>query len=203
PLFEPGSRLTLCGVCDLESTIPASPGKAATDKTSAGYLRLRLRDPSDVQLLHGPSWWTLKRTAAVIGALFTVSIGALLWVHLLRRRLERQQAARVAFARQLLKGQESERRRIAANLHASLGQNLLVIKDQARLALQPSSEESVRHRLDEISGVASLAIEEIRQITHGLRPYHLDRLGLTLAIRATANRAAEITSILFASHVDD
>ena len=51
-----------------------------------------------------------------------------------------------------------------------------MIKNQARLAMQPATEESVlRQRLDEISGCASQAIVEVREITHALRPYQLDR----------------------------
>src|SRR5262249_14942886 len=182
-----------------------SSGKTGLEKSAAaGFLRVWLRSPADVVLLRGPPWWTLKRTAMLIGTLLTVLMGALLWVHLLRRRLERQQTARLVFARQVLQGLESERRRIAANLHDSLGQNLLVIKNQVRLAMQTTTDESaLRLRLDEISGVASKSIEEARQTTHGLRPYQLDRLGLTQAIRATVSRAAEGGSISFASHTDD
>ena len=163
-----------------------------------------LRSSADVALLHGPPWWTWKRTVVLILTLFAVLCGAILWIRLLRLRLHRQQEARLAFSRQILDGQESERRRIAANLHDSLGQNLLVIQNQVCLAMQTGGEEAVlRKRLDEISGVASQAIEDVRQITLGLRPYHLDRLGLTQAIQAAVSLVAEHSSILFATHVDN
>jgi signal transduction histidine kinase len=117
--------------------------------------------------------------------------------------LERQQAARLAFSRHILQGQESERQRIAINLHDSLGQNLLVIKNQARLALQPASDEAARQgRLNKISEITSQAIEEVRQITRGLRPYQLDRLGLTQAIRAIVRQASENNSISVAISLD-
>jgi signal transduction histidine kinase len=61
----------------------------------------------------------------------------------------------------------------------------------------------MRERLDEISGASSQAIEEVRQITHGLRPYQLDRLGLTQAIRASVNRVSANSSILVASRVEN
>jgi signal transduction histidine kinase len=60
----------------------------------------------------------------------------------------------------------------------------------------------MRQRFDEISGITSQAIEEVRQITHGLRPYQLDRLGLTQAIRASVNQASANSSIQFASRVE-
>jgi signal transduction histidine kinase len=167
-------------------------------------LRILLRSPVDVVLLKGPPWWTWKKVTALVGTLLAVLIGTLLWIYLLRRRLQRQQAAQLAFLRQILQSQESERCRIAANLHDSLGQNLLVIKNQARLAMQPVKDVSaLQQRLDEISGMASQALDEIRQITHGLRPYQLDRLGLTQAIRAVINRTSENSPIQFASNVED
>jgi signal transduction histidine kinase len=72
------------------------------------------------------------------------------------------------------------------------------------MALQPCSRDPMlQQRLCEISGAASQALDEVRQITHGLRPYQLDRLGLTLAVRAIVNRASENSQILFAGYVDD
>ena len=195
PQFAPGSRLQLTGVCDFAPATGAN-----LESPSTGALKIRLRRPADVVRLSGPPWWSWKHTAVLVGTLLTVLVVSLLRLHLLRRRLEQQ----LAFSRQILESQESERHRIAANLHDSLGQNLLVIKNQARLAMQPAGDESVlRQRLDEISGCASQAITEVREITHALRPYHLDRLGLTQAIRATVSRAAANSSIVFASHADD
>ncbi len=198
------SRLKVTGVCEVEPVAPLAGGKGDGEASSVGSLRVWLRSPEDVVLLSGPPWWTWKKAATLVGALLTILVAAVLWIHLLRRRLERQQAARLAFSRQVLQSQESERRRIAANLHDGLGQNLLVIKNQACLALQPATDATVlRHRLSEISGVAAQAIEEVRQITLGLRPYQLDRLGLTRAISALVNQVSENSPILFASNVDN
>jgi signal transduction histidine kinase len=200
PAFAPGSRLQLSGVCDFVTVTPAASEAVAVESPSSGALKLWLRSPADVVLLSRPPWWTWRRAAMLFGTLLTVLALSLLRIHLLRRRLERH----LAFSRQILESQESERHRIAANLHDSLGQNLLLIKNQARLAMQQATDESILHRrLGEISGCASQAIDEVREITHALRPYQLDRLGLTQAIRAVVNRAAENTSILFASHADD
>jgi signal transduction histidine kinase len=163
-----------------------------------------LRSPQDVAVLSGPPWWTWRKIATSVGVLLTILAVTLLRVQLLQRRLERQKAAQLAFSRQVLERLEDERRRIAINLHDSLGQTLLVIKNHAILAIQrPPEEQALRHRLDEISGATSQAIDEVRRITHGLRPYQLDRLGLTQAIRASVSRASENSAILFASRVED
>jgi signal transduction histidine kinase len=140
----------------------------------------------------------------LVSALLTVILGTLLWVYLLRRRLERQRAAQLAFSQQVLKRLEDERRRIAANLHDSLGQILLVIKNHALLAIRrPPESPGLQERFAEISGAASQAIEEVRQITHGLRPYQLDRLGLTQAIRASIAQTTTENPISFATRVED
>jgi signal transduction histidine kinase len=204
PLLALGSELRLVGVYDV--TIPAADGErlTAAKGSAAAAFRILLRTPADVTLLRGPPWWTWRRAALLVGAMAMVLAGTLVWVRLLRNRLTRQQAAQLASSRQILQSQEGERRRIAANLHDGLGQNLLVIKNQACLAMHAAEDDpALRRRLDEISDVASQAIEEVRQVTLDLRPYHLDRLGLTQAIRATVSRAAENSSVSFATHVDD
>jgi signal transduction histidine kinase len=204
PELLPGSRLRITGVCDDETPTLTVAGEKPTSLTFPSSLNLLLRDPRDVTLLSGPPWWTWKKASILVGMLLTILTVALLWVHLLHRRLERQQAAQLAFSQEVLGKLEEERRRIAVNLHDSLGQTLLVIKNNAILATQAMpAGEGVVSRIDEISNTTSHAIEEIRRITHGLRPYQLDRLGLTQAIRTSVNQAAENGSISFATRVDD
>jgi signal transduction histidine kinase len=203
PYAAAGSLLEITGIFEAERTSPA--GRTNADKNvSAESMKILMRSPEDVVLLADPPWWTWKGITALVSIVLVVVMVALLAIYLLRQRLERQEAAQFFFSRQILQGQEDERRRIAANLHDTLGQNLLVIKNQSRLALQLPTDESVlRHRLDEISQVASVAIEEVRQITHNLRPYQLDRLGLTQTIRTTIKQVSENNAIIFASHVDE
>jgi signal transduction histidine kinase len=189
PSFRAGSLLRLTGVCSFDA--------------SGSTINILLRTPSDITVLSPPPWWTWRKTAVLIGALLVVVFGALLWVLLLRGRLERQQADQLAFSRQVLERVEEERRRIASNLHDSLGQVLLAIKNHAVLAMQSNPPEpGLQDRLKDISVITSQAIDEVRHITHGLRPYQLDRLGLTQAVRATVNRA-ENGAISFATRVED
>jgi len=203
PPIPPGSRVKVTGVFEIGVIEFPKEEKAAIEDVSAGSLNILLRNPADVLVLMGPPWWTLKRTLVLVGALLTVLVVALLWVYLLGRRLARQQSARLVFSRQILQGQESERQRIAVNLHDSLGQDLLVIKNQARLAMQSTGDEADRqNRLLKISEITSQAIEEVRQITHDLRPYQLDRLGLTQAIRTVVNQASENSPVLIATYLD-
>lgn len=201
--FPPGSILAITGICDTKVGVPAIV-KTTDENIPMSSVLIRLRDPSDVVLVWAPSILTLKRIALVMSALLFLLLVALARIYLSRRRLQQQQILQSAFSQQMLQSQESERSRIAANLHDSLGQSLLVIKNQAQLAMQSANNESlVQQRLDEISEIAWQAVEEVRQITHDLHPYQLDRLGLTQAIRAIIKRVADNCPIQFASHVDD
>ncbi len=107
------------------------------------------------------------------------------------------------FARQLLDSMEAERKRIATELHDSLGQELLIIKNRALLALGDlKNKKNVREQLHEISDTASRAIQEAREITYNLRPYQIDRLGLTKALESIIRRASQTTPITYTSDID-
>jgi signal transduction histidine kinase len=204
PPMLAGSRVQIIGVCNDEAPAPQPVGEKKAGVQIPVSFSILLRSPQDVTLLSGPPWWTTKKTVTLVGLLLMTSAVALLWVYLLRRRLERQRAAQLAFSRLILGKLEEERRRIAVNLHDSLGQSLLVIKNHAILANQsPAEVQGIRGRLEEISGVTTLAIEEVRRITHDLRPYQLDRLGLTQAIKTSVNPAPDNKAIQFASRIDD
>ncbi len=114
---------------------------------------------------------------------------------------ERRRRAQEFTSRQILASQEAERKRIAAELHDGLGQNLLIIKNQLYLAQQALAARTTVPSLDEVSQTVSRTIEEVREISHNLRPYQLDRLGLTKAIHAVVRKVADSGSLPIESHV--
>lgn len=204
PNFLIGSRLRITGLREDEIAALQSADEKSPTAQLLTPLNILLRSPHDVTVLSGPPWWTWRRIAMLVGILLLTLFVTTLWIHLLQRRLERQKVAQIAFSRQVLERLEDERGRIASNLHDSLGQTLLFIKHRADLAIQRSTEEeALRKRLNEISGTTSQAIDEVRRITVGLRPFQLDRLGLTKAIRASVAQISENSSIEFASRVEE
>ena len=121
-------------------------------------------------------------------------------------QLERAQVLHQAFSQQLIASQENERKRIAAELHDSIGQRLVVIKNLALFVLRPqraSGNGSETQTIQEISEEAALAIEETRQISYNLRPFQLDRLGLKKAIEAMIRSVSTASEIKFTSEIDD
>lgn len=121
------------------------------------------------------------------------------------RRLERKNTQQMMFSNQLIQSQERERTRIAANLHDSLGQQLLVIKNWAMMEIASNVErrESSAEALNEISGAASEAIEEVREIIYDLRPYQLDKIGLTKTLSFMIEKVAAASGIGFAIAIDE
>ena len=137
-------------------------------------------------------WWFLVLVALAAG-------GAVYLAYRDRvARLEKRQAAQEAFAQQLIASQERERKRIAAELHDSLGQTLLIIKNRSLLAsLTPQEAAAAKRQFDEITSSTTQAIEEVRQIAHNLRPYHLDNLGLTNSLEAMIDKVESVSGIRF------
>lgn len=144
------------------------------------------------------TWWF--RALALLAAGGAVTMAA-------RRRLSRdrrERQAREEFARGLLQSEEKERSRIAGELHDSLMQSLLIAKNRALLALRkPDDPATLRNGLDEIAGVMTGALDEVRRVAHNLRPYQLDRLGLTKALHSLATAAGESSEVRFTVDLDD
>jgi PAS domain S-box-containing protein len=117
--------------------------------------------------------------------------------------LLREQQAREEYTRELIASQEAERTRIAGELHDSLGQNLLIIKNRAQLALNfPGVMPEVRSQIEAVGQLSMQAISEVRQISHDLHPYQLDQLGLTRALEVLIDSAASSTGITFDRKLD-
>lgn len=142
------------------------------------------------------TWWFLTLLTGSLAGLVVLAVRQRL------ARLHAAHAAQEAFSRQLLASQERERQRIAAELHDSLGQSLLIIKNRAFLALHAMDDRAeATEQLDEISSSAAHAIEEVREIAYNLRPYQLDRFGLTRTLEAIFVKAGETSGIRFTATV--
>ena len=145
-------------------------------------------------------------------ALISIATALIMWMLWNRRaeQMAREQASQQAFSRELIASQENERRRIAAELHDSLGQRLIIINNLALFLLKTKgkvrSEEDKQQTIEEINSEAMQAIEETRAISYALRPFQLDRLGLSKAIQATVTsvaRASQIELTADIANIDD
>ncbi|MGA2249788.1 sensor histidine kinase [Terracidiphilus sp.] len=145
------------------------------------------------------TWWFIAIVALFIAALIALA------VYYRISQLKHTQALQKAFSQQLIASQESERQRIASELHDSLGQRLLVINNLLKLVLgkQNKGIAPSQETMQEISGETSLAIQETREISYNLRPFQLDRLGLTKAIEIVGRTVSSASRIPIECDLDN
>lgn len=96
------------------------------------------------------------------------------------------------FSQQLIGSQESERKRVAAELHDSLGQSLGLVKNKV-LMIKRDAEKPELHekQLKDLEEMVTEAIQEVRNISYNLRPLHLELLGITQSLHSLLEDVVE------------
>jgi len=87
--------------------------------------------------------------------------------------------------------QENERKRIAEELHDELGQSLLVLKLQINTICRRMHDNLLKERCEQAMQYTDQVIENVRRLSHDLRPLVLEGLGLTTALQALIKEFAE------------
>ena len=116
--------------------------------------------------------------------------------------LERLEFERRDSARSALMLQESERRRIARELHDEVGQTLtgVMLQVEGMAAVIPAD---LRDQLDELRETVRHGIEEIRRIVRRLRPEALEELGLQSALAALATAIGDQARLVVQRRLHD
>jgi signal transduction histidine kinase len=117
--------------------------------------------------------------------------------------LKRKQSAQEEFSRRLINAHEAERSRVAAELHDSIGQTLAMIKNRAVFGAQMIDNPEAKEQLEAITSQTTQAISEVREISYNLRPYLLENLGLTRAIKSLVGKIEEFHLLKIESRIDD
>jgi two-component system sensor histidine kinase UhpB len=103
--------------------------------------------------------------------------------------LDRLEQERIESGRRALSVQESERRRVARELHDEVGQTLTAMLLQVE-GLATAVPQSAQAELDELRETARTGAEEVRRIAQRLRPEALEELGLQAAMLALLDGVA-------------
>jgi signal transduction histidine kinase/CheY-like chemotaxis protein len=130
--LEPGSRVQVTGICFIQVT---------ADKTPRA-VKILLATPSDVVVLVRPSWWTSRHTLVLLGILFAVALGIVVWNVVLRRRVRVQTRT---IRRQL---QEAESLQAAAEAAS-----------RAKSEFLANMSHEIRTPLNGVIGMTSLALD--------------------------------------------
>jgi signal transduction histidine kinase/ligand-binding sensor domain-containing protein len=145
-------------------------------------------------IISPPIWMTWWFRVLII--LTFLSVGPIFYYRRVNQ-LKKEKELQIDFSKQLIQSQEQERKRIASELHDSLGQDLLVIKN---LALMNKSKDE---QFEEISKTAGIAIDDVRRISYNLHPYQLDRLGLSKAIKSMFTNLEGVSKIKFHINIEN
>jgi signal transduction histidine kinase/ligand-binding sensor domain-containing protein len=159
-------------------------------------------EAASFSLIVHPPFWLTWWFQSIIVFLF-LSVGPAIYFRRVTQ-LKRKHAQQQEFSMRLIASQEAERKRIAAELHDSLGQNIIIIKNRALLGKQAGDDkDSVSEQLDEIARTASSTLDEMRKIAHNLRPLNLERFGLTDTIVQTVKDVGSAARISLETHIDN
>ncbi|WP_422931530.1 ATP-binding protein [Singulisphaera sp. PoT] len=152
-----------------------------------------------------PSYWDLYGWR-ISGVVALCILEALLIVGLLLARAKRRRAEAGlresqrelrALTGRLLQAQESERRRIARELHDDLNQGLALLAVQLDLLSQEPSED--RAQVDEQLRGLSDRVKQLSSAVHGLathlHPSKLEQLGLVAAIRSLCKEQTQVHGV--------
>ncbi len=134
-----------------------------------------------------PPFWQTPWFYTLIVLLLMALIGGIFnyRTRQLKRKMERQKR----FTKAIIVEQEKERKRIAKDLHDSIGQQLLLIKNKA-----------AGH--SEISQMVKNTIEEVRSISRNIHPLHLEKFGLQKTLQHISEKLSETTGIFVTYELD-
>ncbi len=112
---------------------------------------------------------------------------------------ERREALRGELLRRVVAAQETERQRVARDLHDATGQSLTALGLGLRgvatsLQAEPAGAPAAG-KLRQLESLVNSALDELRRLIADLRPSHLDDLGLPAALRWYAKEVQQRTGL--------
>ena len=150
-------------------------------------------------------------TQRVLSTQLFIAVSAITTLCLAAVVMERELfAVRLGESRErIVRAAEAERRRIERDLHDGAQQRLVALAIRLHLAAETGSE-ALRSRaaITQLEDELQLAIDELRELSRGLHPTLLARLGLADAVRSLAVRAPlpvivdELPSVSFPDSVE-
>jgi len=156
---------------------------------------------TSIKVIITPPWYKTVLFKGLVGLSVIGSFGSFYRKRI--QKLNKEKSQQEEFTKKLIESQENERKRVAAELHDSLGQDLLIIKNKLLTNIKKTDDVKYKEQFQEISELTSSTLDDVREISYNLRPYEIDRLGLTKTITSMIGRANGSTNIIFTGSIDD
>jgi signal transduction histidine kinase len=91
---------------------------------------------------------------------------------------------------------EQERNRYAGLLHDSIGQSLLLIKLSLQNARKNFSNQFISNTFEDITVLLDKTINEVKEMSHNIRPLNLNELGLITVITSLCKSVSKESGII-------
>lgn len=148
-----------------------------------------------------PFWKTIW--FKTFGALTVAAAASAVYQNKLNQ-VRKEKKAQEEFTRRLIEAQETDRKRIAAELHDSIGHGLLISKNRLQLSLNEDNlNPHTASKIQDVSDMLSGTLNEVREISYNLHPYQIERLGISKAIRSIIDKVSESVKISFTCMIDE
>ena len=131
-------------------------------------------------------WWFILMIFLIISAIIANLVYSVIITKKQKNTLQK-------FSKELIKSQEKERSKISKDLHDSVGQLLLFVRNKLK---STTDNNNLVNELD-------LALNEVRSISRQLHPYQLEKFGLTKAIELLVEKANDNSEIFFSDELDN
>ncbi len=148
-----------------------------------------------------PFWKTIW--FKTFGALTVAAAASAVYQNKLNQ-VRKEKKAQEEFTKRLIEAQENDRKRIASELHDSIGHGLLISKNRLQLSLNEDDlSPDTAAKIQDVSEMLSGTLNEVREISYNLHPYQIERLGLSKAIRSIIDKVSESVKISFTCMIDE
>ncbi|WP_420581431.1 histidine kinase [Reichenbachiella sp.] len=140
------------------------------------------------------------------GVLHTTSAGNPERVIGVVKNVHKEKMAELLRIRAMIKAKDGERKRIASEIHDSLGQTLSVARLELDTLLELNKSPDFENKIKSVSDLVAGAIQESRAISHDLMPPALVDYGLIPALETMINqvdRSSDVKFTFFHNDIDD
>ncbi|GAA4274413.1 hypothetical protein GCM10022258_37090 [Aquimarina gracilis] len=133
-----------------------------------------------------------KRNLIIFGGIGLSLLFLSIYLYRNRVFLMRNKRLQQSFLQELLQTQERVSKRISKDLHDSVGQSLLIIKNKV---LQNDDSKTAK--------VVDGVIDEVRSISRALHPFKLEEAGLTVTLESSVEMIDENYDIFISAEIDN
>jgi signal transduction histidine kinase len=125
-------------------------------------------------------------------AVAVMAVSGLVFALVTRAQTQHQDLRR--YARALTNAQETERARLARDLHDGTVQDLVALHQKTQLLRMDAANDAphMLGRIENLRDETRHLIDDVRRVSHALKPVHLDELGLAPALERMAGEMNDV-----------